>query len=297
MPEEQPPAILYKYLPPERVDVLERRLIRFTPPSLFNDIFEFAIGVAKPLGVRFEERLIGQLDETLTSDFLISEATSRGIIPPIANPDWVRSHIEPFMPAIKRYCGTVLKANSPHMLALLNAMLSEPLFLKAADQRGIGVLCLTEDEHNPVMWSHYARNYTGFVLAFDALHPWFWYDDSRQRSRALKVRYDEAVLPEMADLIGTEIVPFTRKRPAWAYEREWRMFDLLESATLREGDSSLFEVPAEAILGVLMGHRIPDEASGRIIRHKVMHLPNTQLRLLRPDYSKGLLESIAIGED
>ena len=32
--------ILYKYLPPERIDVLEGCLIAFTPPRLFNDPFK-----------------------------------------------------------------------------------------------------------------------------------------------------------------------------------------------------------------------------------------------------------------
>jgi hypothetical protein len=32
---------LYKYLIPARLDVLERRRIRFTQPAAFNDPFEF----------------------------------------------------------------------------------------------------------------------------------------------------------------------------------------------------------------------------------------------------------------
>ena len=33
--------MLYKYLAPERIDVLQKRLVRFTPPGAFNDPFEF----------------------------------------------------------------------------------------------------------------------------------------------------------------------------------------------------------------------------------------------------------------
>jgi hypothetical protein len=36
----EPPAILYKYLPPERIDVLENQELRFSPPSKFNDTFD-----------------------------------------------------------------------------------------------------------------------------------------------------------------------------------------------------------------------------------------------------------------
>src|SRR6266853_4209076 len=35
------PMILYKYLQPARLDVLEHRRIRFTQPGDFNDPFEF----------------------------------------------------------------------------------------------------------------------------------------------------------------------------------------------------------------------------------------------------------------
>ena len=34
--------ILYKYLPPQRIDMLQQGLIAFTPPTLFNDPFEGA---------------------------------------------------------------------------------------------------------------------------------------------------------------------------------------------------------------------------------------------------------------
>ena len=33
--------ILYKYLHPDRVDVVERKMVRFTQPRDFNDPFEF----------------------------------------------------------------------------------------------------------------------------------------------------------------------------------------------------------------------------------------------------------------
>ena len=36
-----PRTMLYKYLAPERIDVLQKRRIRFTPPGAFNDPFEF----------------------------------------------------------------------------------------------------------------------------------------------------------------------------------------------------------------------------------------------------------------
>lgn len=37
----RPIALLYKYLAPDRIDILQKRRIRFTPPGAFNDPFEF----------------------------------------------------------------------------------------------------------------------------------------------------------------------------------------------------------------------------------------------------------------
>jgi hypothetical protein len=40
IPKTPPPSILYKYFPPERVDVIEGTAVRFSPPSQFNDAFD-----------------------------------------------------------------------------------------------------------------------------------------------------------------------------------------------------------------------------------------------------------------
>lgn len=39
-----PPSILYKYCPPERIDILENLTVRFSPPSAFNDTFDTQYG-------------------------------------------------------------------------------------------------------------------------------------------------------------------------------------------------------------------------------------------------------------
>ena len=46
----QVPAVLYKYLPPERIDILENMEIRFSRPSDFNDDFDTHYLVPKSQG-------------------------------------------------------------------------------------------------------------------------------------------------------------------------------------------------------------------------------------------------------
>ena len=118
-------------------------------------------------------------------------------------------------------------------------------------------------------------DYSGFVLAFDVFDKWFWDDDNYENPKPLPVSYDDVVVGELMDLIDLKIVPFLRKRSGWAYEKEWRMFTFLKERAkfVAEHDVSLFEVPATAFLGVLIGHKTPSEVSSRIILPKVLHMP------------------------
>lgn len=55
---------LYKYLHPDRIDVLKNRAIRFSPPNAFNDPFEF-----KPVisGIASDEYVNAYVNENLES--------------------------------------------------------------------------------------------------------------------------------------------------------------------------------------------------------------------------------------
>ena len=84
------PTILYKYFPPERIDVFESLQLRFSRPTEFNDTFD--------------------------SHYLVP--TKQGL-PAIANRLKLRSRL--------------------------------------------GILCLTEDPDNHLMWVNYAAKHTGLL--------------------------------------------------------------------------------------------------------------------------------------
>jgi hypothetical protein len=60
------PAMLYKYVTPERIDILSRKRIRFTQPCFLNDPFEFLPGAPMPgaegIG-HFEAKIAGERGE------------------------------------------------------------------------------------------------------------------------------------------------------------------------------------------------------------------------------------------
>jgi hypothetical protein len=50
--ESLPPDVLYKYLPPERIDILESMELRFSSPHQFNDTFDTQYLVPKSHGLK-----------------------------------------------------------------------------------------------------------------------------------------------------------------------------------------------------------------------------------------------------
>jgi hypothetical protein len=248
-------------------------------------------------GPKFREKLSDRVNQTITPEYLVSKALESDILPLGTDMNWAQRKIEPHMARVRDYVATSLRLGLADHLEKLNAITGR-LLVDGATAAGLSVLCLTEDPHNPVMWSHYARDYAGFVLALDAFHPWFWFDKEFERPRIFKVQYDERLATEFLDLIDAGTIPFLRKRQAWSFENEWRMLDSTENRTkhIEANDISLFEIPADAILGILIGYRMPADASMRIIKNQVVSAPHVQLRMVRPNYSTGFLESVPIGD-
>ena len=135
----------------------------------------------------------------------------------------------------------------------------------------IGILSLTENPDNLLMWAHYALNHEGFVIGFDELHPYF---DCRKGLKdelryLRKVKYVERRpnLP-MIQLTGENIL--LTKSSQWAYENEWRILRPLQEADKVIEDSihpiHLFSFPPEIIRTIILGDRISAGLKDRIIQ-------------------------------
>jgi len=136
-----------------------------------------------------------------------------------------------------------------------------------------GILCLSESPDNALMWAHYADNHTGLVLEFDENHPFFdqRFSSSMPTRHLLQVMYQRNLpllpfpLPYAEDLFAFWLT----KTSDWAYEREWRMaLPLDQAASVLEATPysvHLFRLPLEAILGVILGARMPPSEKMRIV--------------------------------
>jgi hypothetical protein len=113
----------------------------------------------------------------------------------------------------------------------------------------IGILCLTENPMNPLMWSHYGQSHTGFVIGYDINEPIFrqqadcvfdvtegeiFYspefntttpeDDSLQALQWLCFGMNEPRTPQIEQTLRHI---FLMKQNCWSYEEEIRVIKIL----------------------------------------------------------------------
>lgn len=254
---------LYKYLVTERFDVLRNAKVRFSQHMALNDPFEM-----KP----YFEGLASDL--FLTQFFNASwEAYGEGAVKLIDGliPDVLKDeHHKSTMEQAKHEnpgIDLLLSTHKEKMPVLRNVM-----FTSFND--GVGVLCLTEERDNLIMWAHYANNYKGFIIEFDDKHEYFHEKDSLMgelgRIRRIDYSVDRPNHASFTDLTPAEI--FFLKSDDWAYEKEWRMLKPLplENADKvnRDADGQpvyLFSFPPECVTGVIFGSRMPDDVRNNFV--------------------------------
>jgi hypothetical protein len=120
----------------------------------------------------------------------------------------------------------------------------------------LGILSLTEDPANILMWAHYAANHSGFVLEFNDEHEWFHQrkSSSDDLRNLRQVSYVCSTEPRfLTELEGADVL--YAKSEDWHYEREWRIVRPLTEASVVSGDIHLFEFPPEVLTGIIFGLR------------------------------------------
>ena len=150
---------------------------------------------------------------------------------------------------------TQLEGLSAQMMPLLQETKARKL------EELLGILCLTEDADNLLMWAHYADSHRGFVLHFDEASPFFdrRVSDEDELRHLRKVTYSKK-RPSLTLSDVKDGSAFLTKGSAWRYETEWRMIVPLADAfkTLGSGAEAvhLFEFPAAAVRSIVFGCRM-----------------------------------------
>jgi hypothetical protein len=186
--------VLYKYLRADRLDVLTSCRIRFTQRKHFTDDHE----------LQPDYTGYGTVDE------IERQILSAGILGTGADP--ARAHA----------LAERIAANPRYQQLALSAAVKN---IKSYD--ALGILCLTVTAQSEQMWSEYADDGSGFVLAFDTTHIGF---RNLTSPRGVgKVSYNSEGFPTFLGMKEqSPYEPLFRKRTEYSYEQEWRSLRLLK---------------------------------------------------------------------
>lgn len=271
----------YKYLSPDRIDLLRDAHIRFTQPASFNDPFE-AFPYFKQLApVEHIDAYLKESgwDESKIEEFL-KESWSKQLK---ENP-----HINTSFDSVKNRMMSMMNQSRPFMNQFFRNFMSmqDPFSRKlaidallGAMNKEIGILSLTEKNDNLLMWSHYSSNHSGFVIEFDEDHHFFNQRSNEKeiRKHLKKVRYSSE-RPEVTlfnpSLTNDENMDnwvnniFWVKSTHWVYEQEWRMIytlrDCQKIVPSTPYDIYLFPFPKKCIRKVYLGCKIQPNISDAI---------------------------------
>jgi hypothetical protein len=223
---------LYKFVNLEGLWRILGGSIRFTQPGAFNDPFELLPEFVMPFGERKDPAEPG-IDVKI-------EICAKRRNPPVGEVDNVSDGCHSFDPT------------SRDIVASLN--------------REIGFFCLSTNSDSLLMWSHYADQYTGAVVEFDATHS-FFANPIEIEYRPLRPKKHVSILYTDEPLFLSELCI---KSIQWEYEKEVRIVRHLSNcesagcADTRGFPIFTQNVPLDAIKSVILGERMPHETMQKI---------------------------------
>lgn len=268
--------LLYKYVTPDRIDILEKGLIRFTQPLCFNDPFEVFPAVEAFLKPGKEKELASLISANIKSNPNESKKTWDEEIIKYQN----MFHVD-FTNLLPAELGLAMV--DQHVESLTNLIVNQlnikakTSFLHTIRQKmntDMGILSLSEKPDNLLMWAHYTNAHRGFVLGFNADHSFFDQrlnqDDLIRHVSKVKYSYERPQISffdptaDPKDFFTNIFANFClTKSQDWAYEQEWRMIMLLKNAAyIKEhpsGNIFLFSLPADCIQAVILGGMIDEK--------------------------------------
>jgi hypothetical protein len=225
---------LYKYVTADRIDILQKGLIRFTQPSAFNDPFD-----CKP----FLQSMTRGLDFSETIKISPLEIDKAFAESKRQNPDLpISPRLErKLRNGLKEFINSLSEQPMERLERLLEQEDTKSLFRDALPRGldlSIGILSLAEESNNILMWSHYSEDHTGFVIEFDEEHSYFkpTFSEANNNGPLImqKVRYsigrpERPVINSLKDF-EDDSSWYSAKSAEWQYENEWRMIRPLKHA-------------------------------------------------------------------
>lgn len=234
---------IYKYLHEDRIEnILEDNIFRFTQPEEFNDPFEL-----RPV-LRFahdDYSLYSTLDDNFESTLKEEYKKNSDIN--------TNMTFESFL--------TFGKTKQKEIKELTKSFLTSKEFTKKLNEthykaanKNIGILCLTKNYNNLLMWAHYANSHKGFVVELDGDNSFFKQDLDNENlmGKLKKVIYSNKRPSESFEKMNIESAYLT-KSEEWKYEEEYRMFTSFEKAFKIDNTVYLYNFTPDIIMSIYCG--------------------------------------------
>jgi len=241
--------LLFKYLPIERIDVIQNLKIRFTPLISLNDPFE-ALPLVDLSDVESELMLSIEKDaEELWNSAAKHEQTKE-------NKLLLEEQKSILLNSVKE--NVAPEVAGKELMSLLDEKFC--------------ILSLSRTEKSLLMWSHYASSNTGYVIEFDESHDFFRQKDMEGSiTKPIPVIYSEKRFKRSSNEHDYYQKMFCSKPLEWAYEEEERLFRTFLSMDSAIGTDehgkniNLLNIPKDCILGVYIGYKASKKTEEKII--------------------------------
>lgn len=161
-------------------------------------------------------------------------------------------------------------------------MVDELIKEEGLPYENLGIISLSKNMNNILMWSHYAQNHTGMMIALDETNGLFEKNiKSNLKYDAIQcdVEYSNFRL-DSKFRFSEYPISLTRKSLDWAYEKEFRIFLSKDSADVINNDIWLKQVDKSKIKAIVFGAKIKREEALDTYIDAIIHdkfNPNTEL--------------------
>ena len=237
------PAIVYKYLPANRIDALPEIMLRATERNSLNDCFDLypfvdAIDIHQSNLLATKNDLVGRFNPNGNSRITETEAAN-AIEPMLRDKDQMQIAADRIKSIVDKAIAT------------------------------FGVISMSVSNDVPLMWAHYADAHRGFVLGIDvrAFRPFAV--DREQPVHTVEYSRDRMKLNSDLITAGDVSGVYFHKSEDWSYEKEVRVLIPLNHDLLRcksgGGAMRLLPIPKQFVRSVIIGARMSgsDEKSLR----------------------------------
>ena len=282
---------LFKYVPPDRADIVENLCIRFSPFAEFNDPFESLPNSQLVEDPIWQQRLEDKCVAVAQFDSVAKSVQTRSPIS-FSEHRFRRLHREQYasrIPELKRRAVEIFTNDARKHFRILS--LSQ---------------CAPDTDEAALMWGHYTNAHQGLVLEFEATHDWVqWHKPERGPARDMgpvdyrpkRAAWDfstEGEARPRSDFVMS-------KSSSWAYEQEFRLLRTLESEDLDASKvDSLVSFPPDLLRSVTFGVNTSDATKARVraacARPELRHVKLRQAEIHPDEYRLAIVDDDPLPE-